>query len=1654
MRRETYKPKKTQKLSQLISGSFGSAHALALVEKGADPCVQAKNGQTLLHILAKNNKEGDNFEAMRSLISRGVDVNIKNRQGLTPLENLTGRIGYSFSEVRDLLTLGADLRRVNLQSLDLDGQTILHRLMVSDYQGFDSRLKELFKTTQKIDFPDEHNVTPLQKLKRNSKYDRLIQIFKLGLDPNVLINGETLLHHLVRNNKAGELNSYIRTLVEDLKANINALDSQGLTPLDLLFLSWEDSVPTVSTIVFLQSFGAVNKQSAMNGLKLIKPGKLNIQYLHAILKENQEQKTNIENYAELTHKTKDIEKVIDVDELYKYTEKHFNALAVVRLSKIFKYVPQREQSEFLVVKTREGKKELITKGFYIEDTYALEFLQIITTPEGEAVVYGVDNTEGYLWIKHKNNSYVSQCREISSYHDLIENKDYKPTEKFAILDANVLVNPLSNVKYFVDLKLNENSKDEVGQSASPLEFVRQQFAILKQAVGSIHDEDDMKEAISQVGVLDKIFNDPQLTLEQARERVQHVFKMRWTIIPSSHLSYDINSASCVNQYYLVLAQILFPDDFYAKLMPTLECTEDPTFLADISELLPGQFILTRDGKSFIPLAALYEQGRRFVFELRADYLYIYDKELYDKDRSTSRHLFPEEIKVLKSLLNFYSEFDQAAKLSVENIIINMTLYDVFLEFKKCLQRAEKPAYGTSGGLGTGKELDAGKTASEGLIWLMEVLEGLPEHTRKKLENIEEYKSIMERVIRTPEDVNQKTPVPRVDENFQQFPVGHWTINPKFCVQITGNNIVSEFLEENEKFLRSVQVMGSTFEDWSQAVNLEQDLEEYYRKINTQIIHTFDVCLKDPGEYPIHLANFIDFLISQNQLQLLIEFCNPKLKSETGDLNTILESEERKNIIHQTINDKSLLRWCLDSGNYYFAAWLLNMGVGLASDELAKIHEIRKEHWRICFLSIRPDFFSSIEEKLFQSAIKVKDLPKECTNQLLDFLNEALEEFNIKNVRLLFSILKERRPLDNGRVHDILQKIMNNIIFELAEIIQDLGFRYELLKNNEKIYFLKKLFCYVLRVMSKEGAVRISDWNLMKQYIEKIEEFDFDENRSELYEMFSDLIKLINLTNLNDTQLLTDLISKGKNRNGFLLHTFLLLLTNGVPNQSRSISIFKTLFKIYKKELTIDERRELISRYVEQGFYPVEDENLLTEIVADILGDDRLRFGSSGQQPLLIFLASNNPVYIAALKQPLTPDIFDIVFPRWWRGLATNYQEYFRRALESAAKNNAQIFLRLAYLADFEDNKAVDLRFDNATFDLSDRYRDKGLLDCLIKLKKPQALSRVLNAQSVKNSNKDIAGKFEALLLLDLNSDKELIKILSEYVFTQDYVPKPTSNLITHFRARYKDQLVKAINSNEYVKLAFAAASGMQIHAARTAGFEPSLFQHAINQEKPECVMQMLLHAQKNHFFSKGQMKQAGEFLAEKYKPKNNAAIEPGFLKIMENENLQSSQKRQFALSYCYKKIAGFSTSTQIINFIEAVIAHDGCRRHLVNRSNYDFTANLFAYSWKSLSENSRSFAMSSEFNCIIEHAKVGILKEHSKSNIPTNEDKKQSFLNQHRTPFTLWANTTRSMKKYQENVSKISDEYCHRLYEKHSAHSEGEPDPLPEKLLTHYVSSR
>jgi len=220
-------------LKCLMNSTFNVSAAMKLVRLGASPNSKDKNGDSLLHILVRNNKTGEYDKTIEELIKVfKVDIHAWDKYSNTPLKCLISG-AFNVDDAMKLIRLGA-----NANTKDKHGDSLLHILVRNNKNGvYDNTIEELIKVF-KVDIHawDRYNDTPLKCLISGAfNVDDAMKLIRLGANANTKdINGDSLLHILIRNNKNGEYDKTIDELIKTFNADIHAWDKYNNTPLKCL----------------------------------------------------------------------------------------------------------------------------------------------------------------------------------------------------------------------------------------------------------------------------------------------------------------------------------------------------------------------------------------------------------------------------------------------------------------------------------------------------------------------------------------------------------------------------------------------------------------------------------------------------------------------------------------------------------------------------------------------------------------------------------------------------------------------------------------------------------------------------------------------------------------------------------------------------------------------------------------------------------------------------------------------------------------------------------------------------------------------------------------------------------------------------------------------------------------------------------------------------------------------------------------------------------------------------------------------------------------------------------------------------------------------------------------------------------------------------
>ena len=218
-----------------------------LLDMGADMDLQNLSGEAPLHIAAAFGS----VPLIELLLSHGADINIQNNEGMTPLISAIRNCKVSAAKI--FIYSGADKFSItsnNLSALDyikaegldelleffkegfprLDakGNTPLHHAV---FQNGVSTVRDILsKDKTFIDVRNLQGMTPLLISISNLNYGISDLLLKFGANPNLARTDDGYYPlHIAALNGIG----WLGEILLEYKANINALDNEGATPLIL-----------------------------------------------------------------------------------------------------------------------------------------------------------------------------------------------------------------------------------------------------------------------------------------------------------------------------------------------------------------------------------------------------------------------------------------------------------------------------------------------------------------------------------------------------------------------------------------------------------------------------------------------------------------------------------------------------------------------------------------------------------------------------------------------------------------------------------------------------------------------------------------------------------------------------------------------------------------------------------------------------------------------------------------------------------------------------------------------------------------------------------------------------------------------------------------------------------------------------------------------------------------------------------------------------------------------------------------------------------------------------------------------------------------------------------------------------------------------------
>ncbi len=389
-----------------------TSEMIRLVELGADPNTQDENGQSLIHLLVSYDYgqiKNHNRQAIKALVNHySADVDSPNREGFTPLQCLLNRKTWYTKDALDLVQLGA-----NPNTQNKDGQSLIH-LLVNYESGkiayHNQRAIETLVNRYKVDVDalNREGLTPLQcLLNRKTWYTKdALDLVQLGANPNTKNkDGQSLIHLLVSYDSrkiAPHNQRAIETLVKHHKADINSLNSEGLTPLQCLMSQEKWSTSDALTLVRLGANLHANNDKDQPLALLLKNRKLKKLLADAASKINTSKKSVAASFFGCTP---------------------YARSAIARQRKLLKIINSINDAD----NTSELRDKLI------------DFATEINTPRG--VFNSTGNTNSFNFLKDS----ICKLEESDCQNELLE--------VIASLDKESLVNSIEQKTLSVEHKL-------------------------------------------------------------------------------------------------------------------------------------------------------------------------------------------------------------------------------------------------------------------------------------------------------------------------------------------------------------------------------------------------------------------------------------------------------------------------------------------------------------------------------------------------------------------------------------------------------------------------------------------------------------------------------------------------------------------------------------------------------------------------------------------------------------------------------------------------------------------------------------------------------------------------------------------------------------------------------------------------------------------------------------------------------------------------------------------------------------------------------------------------------------------------------------------------------------------------------------------------
>lgn len=190
----------------------------SLLRKGADPNLADREGRTPLHSLAKS----ANAEAVEVLFQSGADPNARNRMGGTPLHDFT----YWDTCTSRILAIFVHYN-ANLDACDGAGWTPLHWAV---RHGNIETISNFHRHGAQLEIKSDMGATPLTYALSRHQYGAFQHLLSIGADTLVKSQKGSLLHFVARDAELETIRHLQQLPVRNM--NTNTRDDDGFTALE------------------------------------------------------------------------------------------------------------------------------------------------------------------------------------------------------------------------------------------------------------------------------------------------------------------------------------------------------------------------------------------------------------------------------------------------------------------------------------------------------------------------------------------------------------------------------------------------------------------------------------------------------------------------------------------------------------------------------------------------------------------------------------------------------------------------------------------------------------------------------------------------------------------------------------------------------------------------------------------------------------------------------------------------------------------------------------------------------------------------------------------------------------------------------------------------------------------------------------------------------------------------------------------------------------------------------------------------------------------------------------------------------------------------------------------------------------------------------